>query len=437
MNKTIAGFTGVLLATVLAGGTAAFGQALDLDRSNNPSGMLGAKDAQVTFVMTEHDFGAILGDQNPRVKFKFRNTGTGTLSIRNIHASCGCTVPNLENAKREYQPGEEGSLEVDFHPKGKQGQSQTSVTIQTNDPERPQVVLTIRADVRPIVSVDPPLVQFADVRKGESRVVDVRVVGRTQDFAVQQVVVTDPSITAKVMETTPTDFRGEKLRGTLVRFSISPNAKAGNIFASATITTNDAREPNIAVQIMGRINGDLEISPPVVSLGLIEPGAEFARTFRVTNKAKQHFKILKAEGVSMQGLPIKITFEPTPVAQLTDPAIGNAGVITPAGGANAGATTLANPADKPWSYIVTVTGRAPEVPGMVNGDINVKTDVKAEEDVQIKFTGAVRQRSPHAPASQTQPQPVRPTSAPGTTPGTQTPGTQPAPTTPVTPVGGK
>lgn len=82
--------------------------------------------------MTEHDFGAILNVDSPKVKFKFFNDGGGTLIFRNIHASCGCTVPNLDSRNSEYGPGESGNLrQGGLDPKGKSGRSHTSVSTPT------------------------------------------------------------------------------------------------------------------------------------------------------------------------------------------------------------------------------------------------------------------------------------------------------------------
>lgn len=399
------------LATVflaLAIPSAAFAQALDLEASPNPSGMLASQDPTVRFDMTEHDFGAILNVDSPKVKFKFFNDGGGTLIFRNIHASCGCTVPNLDSQKREYGPGESGNLEVEFHPKGKSGRSHTSVSLNTNDPEHPNITLNIYADVHPVVKIEPPLVQFADVKKGEARTVEVRVLGRKPDFQATGVVIqsADETVVGKVLETEEVEVQGEKLRSTRISFNLKPDAKAGNIYATATITTNDPREEKVPVQIMGRINGDLEASPPVVSLGMLAPGQQFSKQFRVSSRTKAPFKLSKAEGAAFQGMGVTVTYEITPVDKLIDPVVGLPAV--PAADQSKRDANLTNPADKPWSYLVTISGVAPNAQGMVSGDIKLTTDVKAEELMTVKFTGAVR-AAPAAGGQPQQPGVVRPT----------------------------
>ena len=92
------------------------------------------------------DFGLIYDTQPQQTIFKIRNTGKGTLIIKSLSATCGCTVPELQGTdgttpaggkpaiKRQYAPGEAAEIKVDFNPHGKNGQQHQRVTVETNDP---------------------------------------------------------------------------------------------------------------------------------------------------------------------------------------------------------------------------------------------------------------------------------------------------------------
>ncbi len=77
-----------------------------------------------------HDFGEI-SDQKPvSTKFTITNTGKEPLIITNAKGSCGCTVPTWP--KQPLAPGETGTIDVTFNPKGKSGAQNKTVTLIAN-----------------------------------------------------------------------------------------------------------------------------------------------------------------------------------------------------------------------------------------------------------------------------------------------------------------
>lgn len=90
-------------------------------------------DSKMTFKETTVDFGEIDSGQVVDLSFDFENTGDSVLIIKNISTSCGCTATKLE--KKEYQPGEKGSIPVKFNSRGIQGKVSKFVTVTTNDKE--------------------------------------------------------------------------------------------------------------------------------------------------------------------------------------------------------------------------------------------------------------------------------------------------------------
>lgn len=77
--------------------------------------------------------------------FTIRNTGKGILKIRKVKASCGCTIPQLE--KDELKPGESTKLIVEFNTFGYSGKQMKTVTVISNDPDAPNIMLSVGADL--------------------------------------------------------------------------------------------------------------------------------------------------------------------------------------------------------------------------------------------------------------------------------------------------
>lgn len=84
----------------------------------------------MTFETTEIDYGTIEKGSDPLRVFKFKNTGTEPLVIKNARGSCGCTVPKWP--KEPIMPGEEGVIEVRYDT-NRIGPFTKTVTITTNE----------------------------------------------------------------------------------------------------------------------------------------------------------------------------------------------------------------------------------------------------------------------------------------------------------------
>jgi len=104
-----------------------------------------AKAPKLKFENPVHDFGAIKQGDQVSTELLFTNAGKGVLNIRDIKASCGCTITNLE--KNDLNPGESASLKITFNSRGRRGIQQKSISVFSNDPANPTQRITIKAKV--------------------------------------------------------------------------------------------------------------------------------------------------------------------------------------------------------------------------------------------------------------------------------------------------
>jgi len=98
------------------------------------------------FEHTEWDFKRINEGEQVKHVYRFTNVGNEELVIRDVKASCGCTIPEWD--KRPIPAGEKGSITVAFDSKGKPGNQSKTVTITANT-NPPTTMLTFRAMVMP------------------------------------------------------------------------------------------------------------------------------------------------------------------------------------------------------------------------------------------------------------------------------------------------
>lgn len=67
------------------------------------------------------------------VEFEFTNTGTEMLIIKNVTASCGCTIP--EKPEEPIAPGNTAKIKATFDSRGRAGMNQKVITVVANTKE--------------------------------------------------------------------------------------------------------------------------------------------------------------------------------------------------------------------------------------------------------------------------------------------------------------
>jgi hypothetical protein len=85
------------------------------------------------------------------------------LKIGKINSTCGCTVPKLE--KKDYAPGERGSVKVKFHASSRDGSITKNLYVNSNDQEHSRVKLTVKAVVVKLVDFEPKKINLSLIKE--------------------------------------------------------------------------------------------------------------------------------------------------------------------------------------------------------------------------------------------------------------------------------
>lgn len=115
-----------------------------------------------------YDFGTIKQGTEVVHEFKFKNTGDADLVITDVKTSCGCTA--AVTSDKTIAPSKEGVIKVTFNSGGRNGPQTKTVTIVSNDPEKPnaEVRLTGKIDPgeQPQIQVEPMALDIGVVEPG-------------------------------------------------------------------------------------------------------------------------------------------------------------------------------------------------------------------------------------------------------------------------------
>jgi hypothetical protein len=294
-----------------------------------------------------YDFGSALEGTMVKHTFTIKNNGQGYLDIRGVKTSCGCTTG--EPSKMHVAPGDTSEIAVSFDTHFQKGHQVRTITASTNDPDNPQVAMTMQGIVKKQVEAQPGQVAFGDVKRGSegTREVVVNDLNPARGaFSVGPVSNSNSSI--KVEQ----EKRPDGKPGALLKVSLLKSMPVGPFDDTIKITTN--RVP-LQVDVFGTVTGDLNIDPAQVSFGIVPRGQDIVRIFKLSNQGPKPVKVLEVASSS------------------------------PAVGATAEAVTPGK------EYKVTVTLRHGTPDGQLRGNLTIKTDDPDQATLNVPFYAIVGQ----------------------------------------------
>jgi len=99
----------------------------------------------IAFERTEYDGGVVIEGEKVQVAYTFTNTGKSDLEIESVKASCGCTASAPKD--KVIKAGMSSEILATFDSRGRKGMQAKTITVKTNDPDQPTVVLRLKVEV--------------------------------------------------------------------------------------------------------------------------------------------------------------------------------------------------------------------------------------------------------------------------------------------------
>jgi len=243
---------------------------------------------KIAFEKVIHDFGEIGPKSSNSCEFKFTNTGDGLLKIiGKIKTCCGFSA-RLKGNKKDYAPGESGTVIVTFSASRFRGTLRKHQYVNSNDKARPRVTLTVKAKIVPKVSFQPERLNLL-LKDENAGCPEITLISRdNQPFAIRQFKSTANSITA--------DFDPSVKK---TKFVIQPKVdmeklrRGLNGRISISLTHPQCRTVTIPFNTRARF----KITPPLIYVLKAEPQKAVKRKVWILNNYGEDFEI---ESVSSQ-----------------------------------------------------------------------------------------------------------------------------------------
>ncbi len=100
----------------------------------------------------EFDFGEVWQGMPAKCEFTVKNIGTAPLTVE-VRSGCGCTVAT--RPKSPLEPGETATFSTTYNTDTYTGPANKRVTVITNDPDRKEVLIPVRGNVKALFNTTP------------------------------------------------------------------------------------------------------------------------------------------------------------------------------------------------------------------------------------------------------------------------------------------
>jgi hypothetical protein len=211
---------------------------------------------KIQFDQLVYDFGKTSQVATVSGVFKFKNIGDGILKLEPPKPSCGCTVAGLK--PDTLQPGETGELPFTLHIGQVKAQLDKRIAVKSNDPQTPEVSLTIKVDYTPLYDINPmtlaPMLAFG-VNNTDQFTTITRTDGKP--LRIVRLDTSKPWITAKVEPGAKADDVTARIRVTIQR---EGSPRRFNEFVQV-YTAEQTNTPVSNIYIYGQIMGEVSLSP--------------------------------------------------------------------------------------------------------------------------------------------------------------------------------
>lgn len=230
------------------------------------------------------DLGTVPNDALSEHPYTIRNTGDLPLRIMDVKTSCACTQAKFEKGM-EIAPGAEGIIQIVIDPARIPGFSATRyLTIASNDPDTPGLVINVTSHVQPEFEVDPPEIDLGVVDKGQPYTAKV-VVRQLQEAPLEiesvgeqpgkEPVPFQDDVQYTLMKLPEAQWRTPGKAEYEITAEVGANAPSGTVAYDMVLKTNVKRLAWYKVRVRGVFEAPYTVTPrwPEV-MGLVGDGSE-------------------------------------------------------------------------------------------------------------------------------------------------------------------
>lgn len=232
------------------------------------------------------DFGTVPQGAKVTHEFALKNTGDGELSIQRVAPACGCTAASVDG--NSLAPGQQGRVRVELDTADFSGEKVKLVRLFTNDPENPSSTVTLKGVIEPNVSIEPMRAYFGELSRGARQgweAKEILIKPRADaGISIDEVKSLSEFVSVDVLRKQADSWR--------VRVSLNNAAPLGELRERLIVNLHDARGAfSLNIPVFAVVRGSLKLSPPTLSVGVIDGSAPIERFIKLDNASVEAVKI--------------------------------------------------------------------------------------------------------------------------------------------------
>lgn len=251
---------------------------------------------KISLNMDRWDFGTKWFGEECATEVVITNSGTGPLTISNVKSSCGCTVAKPKSGgvwnNKVLKPGESESMTLTYNTKKGAKKVSQSVTIESNDAERPRLSFAVKGEVKDVYEAKPyNRVTFGRVERDSAA---TQVVELTNNMEEKVFLKLKPSATA---EKQPFNVQLEEVEPGMkykLIVSTNPPLNIGGNTMNIEIETGVAKMPMMSFPVSAFITPRVTVSPPRLYMSP-KVSKPFTKSLRVNYTPDKPIQIVKVE----------------------------------------------------------------------------------------------------------------------------------------------
>jgi hypothetical protein len=214
--------------------------------------------------------------------FYCRNPGKAPIRILRVDAPCGCILTSL--GEDTIPAGGSGQVTVTFNTGGKSGPIDALLRIET---DAGADSLRLHAEVENGISVEPPLLDFRKVFRGDTVSMTAIIHWERTEPATFDTATWGPQVRAIKID--------RLVKGFAMRVWIAPKADKGAFTDTIRLVTGSPTWPFLLVPLRGEIGGRILPEPAFMDFGSISVKARNNATVTLRSLRRKPYTVTKIE----------------------------------------------------------------------------------------------------------------------------------------------
>lgn len=256
---------------------------------------------------TVADLGEVARGEKVSRDFIIRNEGNATLEIKEVRPACGCTVVNFD---KTIPPGGTGKLSSVLDTKSITGGTVKTISVITNDAERPHVELSLMVKSTDYLTFNPGFARFVKGQGYEPGTVkQILYAVDMEDLQVQRIESPYPFLKVDYREAKPEErWRSGKGKQWVVDLTLDYDAApVGAINANVAVVTNHPKQKQVLLPVSGFIRPRMAMTPPVIDFGELAIADGATQKLVLTNFTPGTIEITSTEVKAIQNVSVTVS----------------------------------------------------------------------------------------------------------------------------------